>query len=540
MSIRWRVCDAFEWLYPDLEPAGEEGGNIVLEAASGTYAGCQLWWDGVTAGTKVEWMFQSGASSEDGSLLECCSLYELRSVRVEENTGPDYSTVPVGTDAPYTTRPAPFRVYDALKPIGSSFLTGPEGMALYVCWHIPEMIRPGTHTGALRLTIGSDNISIPVRIGVHGAVVPSAGSLSVTNWFSLSNIAKWHGLELWSEPFWEMTAKYGEAMRRARQTHFLVGMELTDIRRSDEGRYEFGFAKAERLIRMFLKLGFTRIEGGHLAGRNGWDDLRFVLSYDRSVMATGPEGAAFLSQYLKAWRTFLDSNGWLALTAQHIADEPIAESAEDYRVLSGIFRKWMPGVPLIDAVIHPELDGALDIWVPTNRDFERHMADYERLRDYGDEVWFYTCWNPGGYYLNRFLDLPLLKTRYLHWGNYLYGLNGYLHWGFNYCLKGQDPFESNNPMLAPGVHGKRVPAGDTHIVYPGDDGPWLSMRLEAMRMGVEDYELLRMAAARKPDLADEIVGSCMTSFAEVELSISHFKQAYRRLLKAASGTDAIG
>nr|WP_197258628.1 glycoside hydrolase domain-containing protein [Paenibacillus dendritiformis] len=73
-----------------------------------------------------------------------------------------------------------------------------------------------------------------------------------------------------------------------------------------------------------------------------------------------------------------------------------------------------------------------------------------------------------------FLDFPLLKTRYLHWGNYLYGLDGYLHWGFNYYFADQDPMELTNPLLAPDVHDRRVPAGDTHIVYPGDGVPLLS------------------------------------------------------------------
>lgn len=57
--------------------------------------------------------------------------------------------------------------------------------------------------------------------------------------------------------------------------------------------------------------------------------------------------------------------------------------------------------------------------------------------------------------MNRFLDIPLLKTRFLHWGNYLYKMNGYLHWGLNYYLEGQDPFELTNPMLAPSVHAKK-------------------------------------------------------------------------------------
>ncbi|KHF32795.1 hypothetical protein CM49_04978 [Paenibacillus sp. P1XP2] len=151
-------------------------------------------------------------------------------------------------------------------------------------------------------------------------------------------------------------------------------------------------------------------------------------------------------------------------------------------------------------VIDTGVAGAVDVWVPTNKEYELRREDYERYRSCGDALWFYTCWNPGGDYLNRFLDIPLLKTRYLHWGNAKYGLDGYLHWGFNYYFQNQDPFELTNPLLAPDVHDRRVPAGDTHIVYPGPDGPLLSMRLEAMRAGVEDYELLRTLRIMTPSL----------------------------------------
>jgi len=533
--MKWQTYDANEWLYPDTEISADGARDIALEAARGTYIGCQLLWDGLEPGEEMAWEWVPEAAASP--LLEAVEMYRLVDAKVSENTGPDYSTVPVGTPADYTTRPAPFRVYDALRPVGNAFRVEGARAALYVCFRVDEALPPQSYAGELRFEIGGRRAAVPVKLEVFAVVVPKRETLSLTNWYSLGNIAGRHGLEKWSEPFWAMVRRYGEAMRRTRQTHFIVDPELVEIVASDEGVYAFDFSRAERLIRLFLELGFSRIEGGHVATRDGWEDPRFVLTFDRSVEATSPAGYAFLSQYLDAWRQFLADKGWLDLVDQHIADEPIAQSAQDYRVLSGIVRKHMPGVPLVDAVVDTGLDGALDIWVPTNRDFERNLADYERIRTGGDRLWFYTCWNPGGYYLNRFMDLPLLKTRLLHWGNFLYGLEGYLHWGFNYYLREQDPFESNNPMLAPGVHGKRVPAGDTHIVYPGDDGPWLSMRLEAMRAGAEDFELLRIAARSDPDLADGIVRSCMTGFAEANTDPVHFRAMRRKLLEAASAGE---
>ena len=38
------------------------------------------------------------------------------------------------------------------------------------------------------------------------------------------------------------------------------------------------------------------------------------------------------------------------------------------------------------------------------------------------------------------------------------------------------------------------PAGDTFLVYPGEDGPVSSIRWEMLKEGVEDFEVLRMAS----------------------------------------------
>ena len=48
-------------------------------------------------------------------------------------------------------------------------------------------------------------------------------------------------------------------------------------------------------------------------------------------------------------------------------------------------------------------------------------------------------------------------------------------------IKHPSPQASSNNFL---------PAGDTHVIYPGKNGPLSSLRFEAHRKGIEDYELL--------------------------------------------------
>ncbi|MFW5988464.1 MAG: DUF4091 domain-containing protein, partial [bacterium] len=339
--------------------------------------------------------------------------------------------------------------------------------------------------------------------------------------------------KMWSEDHWEMIEKYAKLMRRGRQNCFRIVWNTIDIEKEISGKYSFDFSRAERLINMVFRLGFSRLESEMVAGRKSFHDSEyFAKGTNKKMKAIERGGYKSIGQYLRAWHSFLKKKGWLDSIIQHIADEPHEECEEEYRILSGIVRKFMPEVPLLDALQSYNLEGAVDIWVPLNRYYEKNKEKFDELKELGDQIWFYTCCGPGGNYLNRLLDMPLLRTRYLHWGNYKYNLTGYLHWGFNrYKYGEQDPFEETCRLDKEDIE-VSFPAGDTHITYPGSDGPWGSVRLEAMRAGIEDYELLSLLAKKDKEKADEIVSSCMHSFKEVEEDPKFFAKNYQKLLQA--------
>ena len=79
------------------------------------------------------------------------------------------------------------------------------------------------------------------------------------------------------------------------------------------------------------------------------------------------------------------------------------------------------------------------------------------------------------------MDLPSSRIRVLHWINYAEDLVGYLHWGYNYWR--DDAFGPPTETYGP---------GDTHIVYPGPNGPLDSIRWELERESAEDFEYLKL------------------------------------------------
>jgi hypothetical protein len=346
-------------------------------------------------------------------------------------------------------------------------------------------------------------------------------------------MASRHNLTPWSEEHWRMIKRYGELMRRNRQNVFWVTGDFFGVEKKGPMEWRFDFSKAVRLIEMYRDLGFEYIEGPHLGSARKWGEAEIYLTFDGNLRPGTPEGYALTAQFLTEWGKVLRRRGWIRRYFQHISDEPVEEARADYETLAAIVRKYLPEAKIVDAVEFANLAAAVDIWVPKNNYYEEHRAAFDGYRKYGDEVWFYTCCVPGGKYMNRFLDFHLLRTRYLHWGNFLYDLSGYLHWGLNHYSREQNPFEQS----VVGHFGNKLPAGDTHIVYPGADGPWSSMRFEMMRAGIEDYELLRMAEERLGrERTMEILNECVRSFADFSQDVRAFRATHRKLLEAASGT----
>jgi hypothetical protein len=524
-SIRAHVVSANEWLYPDTPMPSPPVRTVELHAARGGRAAFQVLLRGLRRDAPLNVTLEGVLDPE---------IYQLIDVNVPQNSGPPCSAIPPDQPMPdYVIRKAPYRVYEALRPLREGDRARGETEALYVSFRIPRDAEPGRREGSLRIDGGDGAAEIGVTIHVHAAQVPERGHLRVTNWFSVPAMARLH-LEPWSEEHWDMIRLYAQMMRRARQTDFIP--VRPEERKVAEGRWEFDFSRTERMIRMFLDEGFTHIELPHIARHDRRRDAvaRFVVTVDgEPTPGTSHQAYVFLAQYLTAWREMLQRNGWYDRATQHVVDEPRPQDFDAYRIMAGAVRKFLPGIPLIDALGEPELDGAVDIWVPLSASYEKAGEQFEAHRRRGDTIWFYTCCAPSGFHLNRFIDTELLRTRLLHWGNWRYRLDGFLHWGLNQIIPEQDPFENTTPPHGP-YHDFNLPPGDSHIVYPGTDGPWSSVRFEAMAAGIEDYELLRVVAERDENLADAICERLVRTFTDYDATVTGFEAAHLRLLEAAS------
>ena len=245
------------------------------------------------------------------------------------------------------------------------------------------------------------------------------------------------------------------------------------------------------------------------------------------------EGYCYLVQFLTALSAFLEEHSWTEHFLVSILDEPREVDFLEYRALSGLLRKYAPKLKLIDAIDGGDIHGALDIYVPCSSDFEKHPDVFKLYCEYGSELWFYDCAAPRGRgYINRFMDSPLIDVRYHGWGCYFYNMTGYLHWATNAYQPEQDPFVQSCPIHKNTDVVSIQPPGDTHIMYPGDDGPWMSVRLENQRAGTEEYEMLKKLGETNKELADSICSSVFHAFKDVERNPAAFRKVREELIRA--------
>ncbi len=287
------------------------------------------------------------------------------------------------------------------------------------------------------------------------------------------------------------------------------------------------------------------IEGGHLSGRSsGGYDSPYVIAADlvekgqivrKELSPDDPRAEENLRQFLRQLRNHLVQKGWLSRYVQHVHDEPHGTEMPIYRRLVHIVSEELPGVPTLDAIsLLEDIPSETTIWVPKLGTFDQRLDAIATHQAHGGQSWFYICLDPRGRYLNRFIDFPTLKVRLLPWVDYRYGLTGYLHWGGNFWT--DRPFEDVQPDWGGGFH---LPAGDDAIVYPDPehDGVFVSLRLEVMREGIEDYELLRESARHARERTDALARKVLPAFTDYVRDVNQFRIFERELLQLATGAQ---
>lgn len=389
-------------------------------------------------------------------------------------------------------------------------------------------------------------IEKPISTRVYDVELPEQ-SLWVTNWFYLNDnnlryLNNNSPVEPFSDLYWDLVKILANKMRDYGQNVYRISPLTLCKYTLDGDDYTFDFSNFDKMVELFIQEGnLKRIEGSHIAYRlsnsqyAGMDD-QFGVSVPENdtTFLTKPFNndttQNFISQFIPSLYKHLKNKGWDEMYCQHIGDEPSEGNVESYILIAKAVKEMMPDIKIIDAIHTRDVDDLIDIWVPLLNNFHSDFDFFQNKQEDGDELWYYTCLSPKGNYANRFMEQPLIQTRILHWINYKYNATGYLHWGLNWW----EHYKSGEAAGIIENGGNIMPAGDSWIIYPGYRKVYGSIRFEAMRDGIADYELLKLLEKKYPQEAEKLAGTVVYRFDYYDNSIASFREKRIKLLELLS------
>lgn len=182
-------------------------------------------------------------------------------------------------------------------------------------------------------------------------------------------------------------------------------------------------------------------------------------------------------------------------------------------------------------------------WCPLFNYFDS-ASSREFYQNLGTETWWYGCMGPNNPYPTYQLDDALVNSRIVSWMQKDYGLSGNLYWETVFWTRYRNDERektdvyNGDPMHFPGDN------GDGYLLYPGDvygiEGPVGSIRLESIRDGLEEYEMLaEMERAYKAAglESDDILQNCyerLYADAMVTADADEFMQVRKNMYGAAA------
>lgn len=216
-----------------------------------------------------------------------------------------------------------------------------------------------------------------------------------------------------------------------------------------------------------------------------------------------PEYKKLYQQALRKYMDHMREKGWDKKVTLYISDEPHFRNkfvVEQMQAICEAIKEVEPDLPIYSSTWRhcEDWDGYLSHWGVAHYGAFPEEIMRKRL-EAGDLFWFTTDGQMS-------LDTPLCAIeRLLPHYCCKYGATAYEFWGMNWLT--YDPWkygwhayirQADSPTQDP--YFVRYPNGDGYLFYPGQDfdgKPVTSLRAEASRDGVDDYEYMELLAKSK-------------------------------------------
>lgn len=367
-----------------------------------------------------------------------------------------------------------------------------------------------------------------------------------TEWFHADCLADYYHVAPWSEEHWRIVENFLRHYGSRGMNMILVpaftppldtavgktrtNVQLVEVSCEADG-YRFGMERLKRFIDLCREIGIEYYEMSHLFSQWGAKSAGRIMAkkdgerielFGWDTKADSEEYLTFLKAYLTELMKYLKEWGIKDKVFFHLSDEPEEDCQEHYLFLSKQLKPYFEGCPVIDALSRYTFyeSGALDRAVPSAE--ELHTF----LENGAEHLWTYYC---GAHYRevpNRYFAMPSCRSRILGVLLYYYGVEGFLHWGFNF-YNTQYSLKQINPYCVTDAGGAFA-SGDSFLVYPGENGnPEDSLRMVVLFDAMQDIRALELLEQYR---GREWVRAWILEQAGGELSMKHYPKMGKFLL----------
>ncbi|MGM9647770.1 MAG: DUF4091 domain-containing protein [Eubacteriales bacterium] len=350
-----------------------------------------------------------------------------------------------------------------------------------------------------------------LRLDVIDADLPPQ-ELIFTQWFHCDTLANYYNCEPWSERHWEIVENFAKAAVRNGVNLLLTPIhtppldtemggerlttQLVDVTLED-GVYSFGFEKLDRWIDLCDRIGIQYFEIAHFFTQWGAEHAPKIMAtvngeykklFGWETDATGEEYTAYLRTFITAFLAHMKARGDDKRCFFHVSDEPSAAHLSSYRAAKNVVADLLKDYVIMDALSNFEYWSAGLVRTPIPA--SDHIEPFIEAKVPG--LWTYYCCGQTKDVSNRLVAMPLWRTRSIGMQMYKFDIAGFLHWGFNH-FNNCGSIDAINPYTD--LSGDYwVPAGDTHSVYPAQNGTALeSIRIISFYEALQDLRAMKLA-----------------------------------------------
>jgi hypothetical protein len=481
--------------------------TIAISAARNEYEGVQVGLRGAwRRDVVVSWL--SGSHS---LLVSNSRLHEVKFVKVRR------PTTRSGGRRGYYPDPLVPRDFGTPFGVGSPMFSqytppaAPKSSSLYVLFHVPLHTSPGSYTGTLRVRNGDEVVDLPVSLrvwsfGWQRLSTPTAFVLSVNN---LGKSIAGSGVKFKGRNRQRIVQGAFKMLKEHGVTPFMIDA-LPKVKKDGS----FDAAAYRKAVLPYLGTGGLDLQTTQIP----WTRWFPYQAWRRTP--NHPQ----LVDYLTNMFRFYKANGWQDRPYGFYLDEPTSTLQERYaEVMARTLHKASARVGyrapfmLTDDPRPTKLHRVLpqnrflwndvDIWATRYYYYFGRVPVLRKLQKKGVKSWWYTYANSKVREMPNFvLEKSLADQRAWGWLMKQWQVDGLLYWATNRwgdakTGKGfRDPYRDPLSYWVPGA---RVCNGEAMLIYPGYypryglrdpfAEPVSSLRLEALRDGLEDLEYLKMA-----------------------------------------------